>query len=198
MQQKSAPQRVQTILQKAAITGGGLGSWASIADYIDAMAKFPLARPIKGIIAQRCALGGNAFPSLAGRQQAQQAFQESLRFDAILADGMVKAPLRSRGFSITTGIQGSVVPERSVKPVSSLVLAQQLLELKKAAAIVVVSKELGDFTGAARPDTLMQDRTSANSKNFSCNARPDHTLGQTEKSRERNGHGRFTFNNGHI
>src|SRR5205823_2758636 len=28
-----------------------------------------------------------------------------------------------------------------------------------------------------RPDTLMQDRTSANSKNFSCNARPDHTFG---------------------
>src|SRR5437016_5896872 len=34
-----------------------------------------------------------------------------------------------------------------------------------------------------RPDTLMQDRTSANSKNFSCNARPDHTLGQKQTSR---------------
>src|SRR5260221_7526702 len=28
-----------------------------------------------------------------------------------------------------------------------------------------------------RPDTLMQDRTSANSKKSSCNARPDHTCG---------------------
>jgi hypothetical protein len=28
-----------------------------------------------------------------------------------------------------------------------------------------------------RPDTLMQDRTSANSTKFPCNARPDHTLG---------------------
>src|SRR5436309_4513294 len=28
-----------------------------------------------------------------------------------------------------------------------------------------------------RPDTLMQDRTSANSTKSSCNARPDHTLG---------------------
>src|SRR5262245_15354921 len=29
-----------------------------------------------------------------------------------------------------------------------------------------------------RPDTLMQDRISPNSKKSSCNARPDHTLGQ--------------------
>jgi hypothetical protein len=28
-----------------------------------------------------------------------------------------------------------------------------------------------------RPDTLMQDRTSANPKKSSCNARPDHTFG---------------------
>src|SRR5262249_3224835 len=28
-----------------------------------------------------------------------------------------------------------------------------------------------------RPDTLMQDRTSATSAKSSCNARPDHTLG---------------------
>src|SRR5262249_19359736 len=28
-----------------------------------------------------------------------------------------------------------------------------------------------------RPDTLMQDRTAANSKQSSCNTRPDHTLG---------------------
>src|SRR5258708_21905861 len=28
-----------------------------------------------------------------------------------------------------------------------------------------------------RPDTLMQDGTSANSKKSSCNARPDHTFG---------------------
>jgi hypothetical protein len=29
-----------------------------------------------------------------------------------------------------------------------------------------------------RPDTLMRDRTSANSKKSSCNARPDHTVDQ--------------------
>ena len=33
-----------------------------------------------------------------------------------------------------------------------------------------------------RPDTLMQDRTSPNSKKFSCNARPDHTLGHNQTS----------------
>ncbi len=35
-----------------------------------------------------------------------------------------------------------------MKVISSLVLAQQLLELKKAAAIVVITRELGDFPGA--------------------------------------------------
>src|SRR5215813_6353494 len=34
-----------------------------------------------------------------------------------------------------------------------------------------------------RPDTLMQDRTSANSTKSSCNARPDHTLGQERTKR---------------
>src|SRR5215471_9622088 len=33
-----------------------------------------------------------------------------------------------------------------------------------------------------RPDTLMQDRTSAHSTKSSCNARPDHTLGQERTS----------------
>src|SRR5262249_47005675 len=33
-----------------------------------------------------------------------------------------------------------------------------------------------------RPDTLMQDRISPNSNKSSCNARPDHTLGQERTS----------------
>ena len=60
--------------------------------------------------------------------QCQEAFQQSLRdlsvFDTVLSGGMVRAPLRSRGFSITTGIGGSVVPGASVKPISSLVLGR--------------------------------------------------------------------------
>src|SRR5262245_27297274 len=99
-----ASERVQRILQKTAVTGGDLSSWSSIADYVN----------------------------------IQQAFQESLRtasvFDAVLDGGMVRAPLRSRGFSITTGIAGGAVPERSIKPISSLVLAQQLLEPRKEPA----------------------------------------------------------------
>jgi hypothetical protein len=111
--------RVKTILEKAAVVGGGIDAWSSIADY----------------------------------QNIQQAFQESLRslsvFDSALDGGMIKAPLRSRGFSITTGVSGSVVGERGFKPIGSLVMAQQLLELKKASAIIVISKETADFPGAA-------------------------------------------------
>src|SRR4051812_20841387 len=77
-----ASPRVCAILQKAAVTGGGLDSWSSVADY----------------------------------QNISNAFVESLRdasvFDAALNGGMIRAPLRSRGFFITTGVTGSVVPER--------------------------------------------------------------------------------------
>jgi hypothetical protein len=113
-----ASERVQAILQKAAVSGGGLDNWSAIGDYTN----------------------------------ISSAFLESLRgvsvFDSILANGMVRVPLRSRGFSITTGITGSVVPERSVKPISSLVLGSQLVEPRKAASIVIVTKELADFSGA--------------------------------------------------
>ena len=103
---------------KSAVSGATIGDWSAIADY----------------------------------QNVQQAFQESLRdasvFDAVLNGGMVRAPLRSRGFSITAGISGAVTSEPSIKVISSLTMAQQLLELKKAAAIVVTSKELADYPGA--------------------------------------------------
>jgi hypothetical protein len=113
-----ASPRVQNILAKTAVSGGDLSSWSAVADYVN----------------------------------VQQAFAESLRslsvFDAALAGGMVRAPLRSRGFSITTGITGTVTPERNIKPISSLVLGQQLLEPRKSAAIIVASKELAGFPGA--------------------------------------------------
>jgi hypothetical protein len=113
-----ASPRVRAILEKAAITPGDLTSWAAIADY----------------------------------QNIQEALQESLRslsvFDAVLADGMIVAPLRSRGFSITTGTTGSAPNELAVKPISSLVLAQQLLEPKKASPIIIVSKELLSVEGS--------------------------------------------------
>jgi hypothetical protein len=123
-----ARERVKTVLQKAAIAAGSLESWSGIADY----------------------------------QNISTAFLESLRsqsvFDAALADGMVRAPLRSRGFSVTTGISGSVIPEVSVKPISSLVLGTQLLEPKKSVATIVVTKELLD---AADPALFNNELTKA-------------------------------------
>jgi hypothetical protein len=100
----------------------------------------------------KSAVTGIGLETLADYQNIQAAFAESLRslsvFDAVLDGGMVRAPLRSKGFSITTGITGAVVGERAFKPISSVVLAQQLLEPKKASAIVIVSKELANFPGS--------------------------------------------------
>jgi hypothetical protein len=113
--------RVTNILRKSAVTGATISDWSAIADYTNIV----------------------------------QAFTESLRtasvFDAVLADGMIRAPLRSRGFTITTGITGAVVPEGSVKPISSLVLGTQLLEPRKASAIVVVTRERVQGRGHSLP-----------------------------------------------
>src|SRR5262245_52650317 len=70
---------------KSVVSGATLADWAAVTDY----------------------------------QNIVQAFQESLRtasvFDAVLADGMIRAPLRSRGLTVTTGITGAVVPEGQAK-----------------------------------------------------------------------------------
>src|SRR5262249_22344479 len=116
----AAPRVVSILNGKAAVTGGDLTGWAAVADY----------------------------------QNIATAFAESLRsisvFDALLAGGLVRAPLRSRGFSVTTGISGASVAERSIKPISSLVLASKLLEPRKASAIVVATKEVVQTDGAAQ------------------------------------------------
>jgi hypothetical protein len=92
-----------------------------------------------------------SWSAISDYENISTAFLESLRtqsvFDAAFPS-MVRAPLRSRSFSVTTGIQGSVVPERSVKPISSLSLTQQLLEPKKAGAIIIISKEVMNFPGS--------------------------------------------------
>jgi hypothetical protein len=73
--------------------------------------------------------------ALADYQVMAAAFSESLRslsvFDAMLADGMTPAPLRSRGVAVTTGITGAVKPEGQVKIIGSLVLGNALVEPKK-------------------------------------------------------------------
>lgn len=89
---------------------------------------------------------------LSDYQQIVQAFNLSLRslsvFDAILNGGMIVAPLRSRGFTVTTGISGSVPSENTIKPLSSLVLGTSLVEPKKAVAIIVATEELFRQPGA--------------------------------------------------
>ncbi len=103
---------------KSVVSGSTIGNWGAVADY----------------------------------QVVQEAFQQSLRdssvFDQVLNGGMIRAPLRSRGFSITTGVSGAVVPEGSIKVISSLTMASQLLELRKAAAVIVASEELADYPGS--------------------------------------------------
>jgi HK97 family phage major capsid protein len=56
--------------------------------------------------------------------------------------------LRSRGFTVTTGISGSVPSETTIKPISSLVLGTSLVEPRKAVAILVATEELLKQPGA--------------------------------------------------
>jgi Phage capsid family len=120
-----ATPRIREILQKTAVVPGDLTTWAAISDY----------------------------------QNISRAFTESLRslsvFDRVLADGgvpggMALAPLRSRGFVVSTGITGSSPSEKSIKPISSLSLGQALVEPRKAAAIVVATNELVQSPGAVQ------------------------------------------------
>jgi hypothetical protein len=115
--------RVQSILQKTAVTGGDLSAWSAISDY----------------------------------RNIAEAFAQSLRslsvWDRVVGDGgvpggMALAPLRSRGFTVSTGITGSSPSERSIKPISSLALGQSLVEPRKAAAVVVATEELLRSPGA--------------------------------------------------
>jgi hypothetical protein len=115
--------RIREILQKTAVVPGDLTSWAAVSDY----------------------------------QNVSRAFTESLRslsvFDRVLGDGgvpggMAIAPLRSRGFTVSVGITGSSPSEKSIKPISSLSLAQALVEPRKAAAVVVATNELVQSPGA--------------------------------------------------
>jgi hypothetical protein len=74
------------------------------------------------------------------------AWIETLRsvsvFDAMLAGGMRRVPLRARFVRVTTAIASTAVSENSVKPISSLALGDALIDPVKAAAIVIISEEL--------------------------------------------------------
>jgi hypothetical protein len=103
---------------KSAVTGAGLADWSALTDY----------------------------------QTISAAFSESLRsagvFDAMLAGGIVPAPLRSRGIIVTTGITGSSPSERSIKPIGSIALGNSLVEPKKSAAVIVTTEEVAKSADA--------------------------------------------------
>ena len=105
------------------------------------------ARPRVVDIFKSAVTGGTLsdWSAIADYKVISQAFSESLRtvgcYDAMLPD-FTPAPLRSRGITITTGITGSVVGERAVKPISTIALGNALVEPKKAAAIIVMTDEV--------------------------------------------------------
>lgn len=102
--------------------------------------------------------------SIADYVNISAAFSTSLRgataFDRMLPD-MVPAPLRSRGITVTTGIVGSTVPERSVKPVSKISFGNALIEPKKAAAIVIVTREVAKSLDANTNALIDRELTAA-------------------------------------
>ena len=80
-----------------------------------------------------------------------QSLRSVSAFDAMLPS-MRRMPLRSRGLSVVTGIEGASANELTVKPISSLTLSSTFTDPIKAAAIVVVTEELlkiGDPTASA-------------------------------------------------
>jgi hypothetical protein len=105
--------------------------------------------PVRVVTVLKAAVAaGTLNVNIADYRVMAAAFSESLRslsvFDAMLANGMTPAPLRSRGVTVTSGISGSVKPEGQIKTISQLVLGSALVEPRKAAGIIVVSAELAD------------------------------------------------------
>ena len=83
-------------------------------------------------------------------RQLSEAFATSLVgvsvFDTLLARGMRRVPLKSRGVVISTAPVGSPVPEAGAKPISELALAGATLDPQKVWAAVACTKELLDFS----------------------------------------------------
>lgn len=84
--------------------------------------------------------------SLAAYRVMAAGFLQSLAtasvFDAMLAGGMRRVPLKTKIVVFTTALSGSAVGEGTVKPVSQATLTAPAVEPRKAACIVVMSDEL--------------------------------------------------------
>jgi hypothetical protein len=119
----------------------------AMAAHGEAQAKKHSVRVVNVLQKTAVAAGGLSV-DIADYRVMSAAFNESLRslsvFDAMLADGMTPAPLRSRGVTVTTGITGGVKPEGQVKVISQLVLGSALVEPRKSTGIIVISKELAE------------------------------------------------------
>jgi hypothetical protein len=93
---------------------------------------------------------GTGWSALADYETAGRAFLASLAsasaFDAGLPF-MKSVPLGSRVVASTSAVTGSTPSELSVKPISQFAVGVDDIRPRKAAAIVVVSKELLKFSG---------------------------------------------------
>jgi hypothetical protein len=68
-------------------------------------------------------------------------------FDRMLANGFLRVPMGTFTVgAITVGAAGFTISEGSAKPVSSLTITSATADIRKAAAIVVVSEELARLT----------------------------------------------------
>lgn len=94
-------------------------------------------------------LGAADSEAFAMYRTASIAWLEALRqvsvFDTVLPFTR-QVPMRTKIAVVTTGAVGSTPAEAKPKPVSSLVLDNEALEPQKAAAIIVLTKELASFS----------------------------------------------------
>lgn len=130
-EQYKAPERVQRVLQKAAAGTTTSQNWSSLVDY----------------------------------QLLASGFLESLRsigtFDRMLAEGMKRAPLRTRIAAISTAATGSQTAEGDPKVIGEVALSGSNIEPVKVTSIVVVTDDLVRFTGSAGMAMLSRELRGA-------------------------------------
>ncbi len=103
---------------------------------------------------------------VAGLQNLADAFAESLKnisvFDRLMSDAaFLPVPLRQRVGIVLSGASAGVVGDGSAKPLSRLQLAAPLLELRKAAGIIVVSDELAKANSKTANALIARELRSA-------------------------------------
>jgi len=91
-------------------------------------------------------------------------FLDSLRsigvFDAMLAGGMRRVPLRTRAVSVTSAFVGDSPVEAAVKPLSEIELAGTNIEPVKSTCLVTATRELFELGGGAAQAFLSRELRS--------------------------------------